>query len=103
MDWAKDALFDGALLFDGCDTRSSESIGCFMHEGDRLGVVRHAGGCFRAQYFRKEPSPAFSVPVWSEVREPTLCCAASEGEALVREFLSAEHSAPSLAVGWSAP
>jgi hypothetical protein len=40
-DWAEDALFDGALLFDGGDTGSRESIACFMHEGDRLGIVRH--------------------------------------------------------------
>ena len=39
-DWAEDALFDGALLFDGGDTRSRESIACFMQEGDRLGIVR---------------------------------------------------------------
>jgi hypothetical protein len=98
-DWAKDALFHGALLFDGSDTRSHESIAYLMHEGDRLGVVRQRGGYFRAECFLKEPSPALSVPVWSQMREPTLCGTASESEVLVREFLSAAQLTPSLGDG----
>jgi hypothetical protein len=48
VDWAKDALLEGALLLDGRDTRSRESIACFMYKGDLLGVVRRRGGYFRA-------------------------------------------------------
>lgn len=97
-DWAKDALFDGALLFDGGDAASREAIACFMHEGDRLGIVWDRGGYFRAEFLQKQPCRTFSVPLWSEARLSSLCATARDGEALVREFLSAEHSTPSLGV-----
>jgi hypothetical protein len=77
--------------------------GFSMHEGDRLGIVRDRGGYFRVEFFQKQPCRTFSVPLWSEARLSTLCATASEGEALVREFLSAEHSTPSLGVGERAP
>lgn len=102
-DWAEDALFDGALLFDDGGTGSRESIARFMHEGDRLGVVRDRGGYFRVEFLQKQPCRTYSVPLWSEARRSTLCATASEGEALVREFLSAEHSTPSLGLGERAP
>jgi hypothetical protein len=102
-DWAEDALFDGALLFDGGDTGSRESIACFMHEGDRLGIVRDRGGYFRVEFLQKQPCRTYCVPLWSEARLSTLCATAGEGEALVREFLSAEHSMPSLGLRERAP
>lgn len=98
-DWAKDALFDGALLFDGGDAASREAIACFMHEGDRLGIVWDRGGYFRAEFLQKQPCRTFSAPLWSEARLSTICATASDGEALVREFLSGERWTPSPTVG----
>lgn len=92
-DWAEDGLFDGALLFDGCDYRSRENIVGFAHANDRLGLIRDRGGYFRAEFLHKVPSHTFSIPVWDDARSPVMCGSAAEVTLMIEQFLVGEQNA----------
>jgi len=89
VDWARDGLFDGALLFDGDgDYRSRENIVGFNHAGDRLGLARDRRGYVRAEFLHKVASHVFSVPVWSDARSPCICSSVEEAAAMIAEFVA---------------
>jgi len=89
VDWERDHLFDGALLFVGdVDYRSREDIVGFNHAGDRLGLARDRGGYVCAEFLHKAASHVFSVPVWSDARSPCICGSVEEAAAMIAEFVA---------------
>jgi len=89
VDWARDGLFDGALLFDGDgDYRSRENIVGFNHAGDRLGLARDRGGYVRANFLHKVPCHVYSVPIWDDARSPCICSSVEEAAAMIADFIA---------------
>jgi hypothetical protein len=90
---AKDGMFDGALLFDGRDYRSSDNIVAFAHRAERLGLVRNRGSYFLAEFLHKIPSRVHSAPIWDDARSSVICGRAEEGKAMIEQFVAGEPSA----------
>ena len=86
----ENGVFDGGLLFDGCDHRQLEAIVAFSHAPDRLGLVKDKRGYFVAEFLSKQPALQFSLPVWDAVRDPVICGSLAEAKALTVSFV-ADH------------
>ena len=88
---APDGIFEGAVLFDGCDYRTPEGIVDFAHDGDRLGLVRSKSGSFRAEFLTRQKSLHLSVPVWDEAMSRTICSSKEEAWELVVAFVRPQN------------
>jgi hypothetical protein len=84
---APDGIFEGAVLFDGCDYRTADGIVDYVHDGDRLGLVRSKSGSFRAEFLTRQKSSNLSLPVWDEAMSRTICSSKEEAWKLVVGFV----------------
>lgn len=89
--YAPEGVFEGALLFDGCDYRTPEGIVDYRFSGDRLGLIVKKQNFYRAEYLTKRPSITFSMPVWDEALDRTICGSESEARKLVEKFVNQEN------------
>lgn len=88
---APDGIFEGGILFDGCDYRTADGILDFAYELGKLGVVRKKNTYFRAEFLTKQYSPQFAYPVWDESRERVICESEDEAKRLILEFVKTEN------------
>ena len=88
---APNGIYEGGILFDGCDYRTPDGIVDFAHDQGKLGIVRKKNAYFRAEFLTRRHSPQFSLPVWDESRERVICGSEEEAKRLILEFVNPEN------------
>ena len=88
---ASEGVFEGAILFDGCDYRTPDGIVDYCFLGDRLGLVVKRQSYYRAEYLTKRPNPTFSMPTWGEALDRTICGSEAEARTLIERFVNQKN------------
>jgi hypothetical protein len=83
-----DGIFEGGILFDGCDHRTNKDIVDFSYYPGKLGLVRWRGTYFRAEFLEKKASPQFSLPFWDETRSGIICETHAEAKQHIDDFVA---------------
>lgn len=91
---APDGIFEGGILFDGCDYRTRTDIVGFRYQSDRLGIVRDRGRFFRAEFLVKRVSPQFSHPVWTDAEPQVVCGSVEKATQLIERFVRSPSATP---------